>query len=336
MKKSNIKRISELAGVSTTAVSFVLNNRPGVSEKTRENILRIIAEENYTPNVNSRRLILRRSFNIMVVIDPICSLDNLFYSTILQSIIAGGEALGYHVVISTYRPEFRSSSAAAAIQQKNVDGAIFLSDISEEAHAYLSESAVPFVVVDSHRASPGYPTVRSDYHASAETAARFLISCGHKKIAFMGYGNRPDYYLETFGGFRDIMEAHGLVIRPEWVFADPIDAETARLAMQRLLALPERPTALLCACDMFALVGMNCAQQSGLRIPEDLSFCGIDDIVYAQFAVPPLTTVWIDSQEMGRQAVSLLNELIEKTDGAVSRLVRSDKLIRRQSVAVLT
>ena len=120
MKKNNIKRISQLAGVSTTAVSFVLNNKPGVSEKTRQKVLRIIEEENYTPNVNSRRLILKRSFNILVVIDPVCALDNLFYSTILQSIIVSGQALGYSTVVTTCCGPIERSPAAADISQRCV------------------------------------------------------------------------------------------------------------------------------------------------------------------------------------------------------------------------
>lgn len=335
MKKNNIKRISQLAGVSTTAVSFVLNNKPGVSEKTRQKVLRIIEEENYTPNVNSRRLILKRSFNILVVIDPVCALDNLFYSTILQSIIVSGQALGYSTVVTTCCGPIERSPAAADISQNNADGLIFLSDITDEDAAYLQASAVPFVVVDSHRRNASYHCVRGDYCQSARVAAEYLLDCGHREIAFMCYGNRPDFYVATFSGFSAALQERGAPVRRDWILDRAVDADTARAEFGRLLASPRLPTAVLCACDLFAIVGMNCAQQAGLQVPEALSFCGIDDIPFAQYATPPLSTIRIDNHQMGVRAVEMLNAQVtgQPTDRICT--VRSDDLICRQSVCRL-
>ena len=332
MKKNNIKHISELAGVSTTAVSFVLNNRPGVSEKTREKVLRIIEEENFTPNVNSRRLILKRSFNILVIIDPICALDNLFYSTILQAIICRSQALGYSTVVSTYDGPIEDSAVAAAISQKNADGLIFLSDLEDPDLAYLQRVGIPFVVVDSHRKDAPYHCVRGDYARSAQVATEYLIACGHRDIAFESYGNRPEFFAATFSGFQSVMEAHGLAIPERWVLRTAVDADTARAEISRLLASTSLPTAILCACDLFAIVGMNCAQQAGLRVPEDLSFCGIDDIPFAQYATPPLSTIHIPNDRMGERAVEMLHALIIQEPSEQILTIRSDELICRQSV----
>jgi LacI family transcriptional regulator len=335
MKKNNIKHISELAGVSTTAVSFVLNNRPGVSEKTRQKVLKIIEEENFTPNVNSRRLILKRSFNILVIIDPICALDNLFYSTILQSIISRSQTLGYSTVVSTYDGPIEDSPVATAISQKNADGLIFLSDINDPDATYLQEAGIPFVVVDSHRKDAPYYCVRGDYMRSAQVATEYLISCGHRDIAFECYGNRPGFFSATFSGFQAAMDAHNLPIQEEWILQDAVDADSARKEISRLLTSNHLPTAVLCTCDLFAIVGMNCAQQAGLRVPEDLSFCGIDDIPFAQYATPPLSTIHIPNDRMGENAVEMLNTLILKEPTDQILTIRSDELIRRQSVCCI-
>ena len=170
---------------------------------------------------------------------------------------------------------------------------------------------------------------------SAQVATEYLISCGHQDIAFESYGNRPGFFSATLTGFQKAMNAHGLPVREEWILQEAVDADTARNEISRLLSSDHLPTAVLCACDLFAIVGMNCAQQAGLRVPEDLSFCGIDDIPFAQYATPPLSTIHIPNDRMGENAVEMLNALILKEPIEQMLTIRSDELIPRQSVCAI-
>lgn len=333
MRKVTIQRIAELANVSTTTVSYVLNNRPGISQKTRDRVLQIMEQENYTPN--SSAALPQRSRNIFLVIDELVPFGNLFYSAIVDTATVAAAKYGYNIVVSNKLDSFLTSTAARAIRQGSADGLIFLHDIEPEILIFLHQEQVPFVVIDAHRQDSNYSRICADYELSAYTAARHLIELGHEKIGFIGERAVPDFYTATFNGFCRALTENCLSVHPAWLQSEACDIASASGCMANILKFNELPTGIVCATDQFALSAMHCAQDHGYQIPKDFSFIGIDDLNISQLYYPALTTIRIDSYEMAERAIDLLCDFIENSppDSPVVYTVKSDTLICRDSTA---
>lgn len=328
----NIKQISKLAGVSTTTVSFVLNNRPGISEETREHVFSVIEKAGYTPNLHSRRLTLKRSFNFYVLIPSHGSLEDVFYSTVLSTIIERAEDRGYSVTVSEHTEPFSDSKAAMAIKQRDLDGIIFLEDVCPETADYLRERKVPFVVVDSNRSAPDYPAVCCDYEESAYAATDYLIRKGHREVAFIGTQSVPDFHAVLLKGFFRAVKAHGLTVPQCWIKKEQFNTDLSSAGMRGILACTALPTAVLCATDFIAIGAMNQTLRAGLRVPDDISFCGIDNQIVALCCYPALTTVHVDTRYMAKAGVETLVAQIEGRDFEKLVLMESNRIVERESV----
>lgn len=333
MAKVTIKRIAELAGVSTTTVSYVLNNKPGISEATRIRVQEIMEQENYTPNSNTLRLAARRSRNIYLIIDEFISFGNLFYSVILDSITLAAEKYGYNIVVSNKHESFQASAAARAIGEGMVDGVVFLHDLDPETLQFLQQSQTPFVAIDSHRQDAPYIRVCADYDMASYIVTKHLIDLGHRRIAFIGQAELPDFYIATFRGCCRALTEHKLLLHPQWLQSDACDFESAYQSMENILKCEELPTGIVCATDLFALAAMQCAQVNGYKIPADFSVVGIDDLNNSKIFYPTLTTIYLDPYEFAAQAMRLLHDQIVSQDlsSQESFTVRSDQLVVRNS-----
>ena len=333
MEKITIKKIAELAGVSVSAVSFVLNNKKGVSEETRQRVLNIINELDYTPNVNSRRLILQRSFNLIVCLDDrVSTIDNFFYTEILSAIISKGEKLGYSIVLSKSSSEDIRARFEQNLSQSNADGIIFLQDISEKLQKSIEGYKIPYIVVDSHDTSSSYHCITSDAENASYTATKYLVDNGHRKIAFIGMNRVPSFYSNTFSGYKRALEETDITVQEDWIQPDAFDEESSTKCMMRILKSENCPTAVFCASDLLAIGAMKAATEAGYRIPEDISFIGMDDIVLSRYCSPTLTTMHIDKYKMGKMAVEILDQLINGKDAALKHHISYDKLIERNTV----
>ena len=333
MRKTTIKRIAELANVSTTTVSYVLNNRPGISQKTRDRVLQIMEQEDYAPS--SSATLPRRGRNVFLVVDELASFGNLFYSAIVDTMSVVAAKYGYNIILSNTLDSFLTSTAAKAIRQGTADGLIFLHDIEPEILIFLHQEQVPFVVIDAHRQDTNYSRICVDYELSAYTATRHLIELGHERIGFIGERAVPDFYTSTFNGFCRALTEKSLTVHPAWLQSEACDIESASVCMNNILKFNELPTGIVCATDQFALAAMHCAQDHGYQIPQDFSFVGIDDLNISQLYYPALTTIRIDYFEMAERAVDLLSDFIDNKhpDTPVVYTVKSDTLICRDSTA---
>lgn len=336
LEKITIKRIAELAGVSTAAVSYVLNEKKGVSKETRQRILSIMKDMNYTPNVNSRRLILKRSFNIMVSLDTrVSTLNNFFYTEILNAIVGRATELGYNTVLSDDSKNDEKENLLSELRKNNADGIIFLRDISSSLCTNIRQTGAPFVVIDSHKTEPPYYHVKADMKLASYVATKYLIDHNHTRIAFIGMDRLPDFYIQTFSGFKLALEEAGLPIRAGWIQTSAYDDKSAQLCMRRILSEAEQPTAVFCTSDIYAIGAMNFLQKQGYSIPEDFSFCSMDDILPARLYYPALTTVHIDAYQMGISAVNILDKLINGAQDVHSECIVSNHLVARDTVATV-
>ena len=322
-----------MAGVSVTAVSFVLNNKPGVSKETREKVQKIIDETGFRPNLNSKKLLFNKSYNISLMINPNSSpFDDLFYFEVTRGILNTSRKHGYSITINDLN--HAREDLPELIGVGDADGVIFMQDISHTLTQNMIGSEVPFVVVDSHTISADVTSVNPDYSAAAYAAACHLIEKGHKDIAMIASNVVDSFHKQTLEGYLRAMKEHNLATVPEFTDICVSNEEGAYLAAKNLLSAPHRPTAILCTVDIFAIGAMRCAKELGLRVPEDVSFVGIDDILLARYAEPKLTTVGIDKVHMGELAMDLLLQKIEgKQPQSVSLPM---ELIVRESVAART
>lgn len=316
-----------MAGVSVTAVSFVLNGKPGVSDETREHVQKIIDETGFKPNLNSKKLLLNKSFNICLMINHNSSpFDDLFYFEITRGILNKSRVHGYNLTIN--EPIHSESELPDMVYIGDTDGIIFMQDISDVLTERAIASGVPFVVVDSHSPSPKVTSINPDYYSATHQAATHLIEHGHQDIAMITSSVVPGFQRQTLRGFVDAMNEHGMT--PVFDHQYAMNEEHAYECAKVLLGGKKRPSAILCTVDIFAIGAMRCAKDLGLRVPDDVSFVGIDDILLSRYTEPKLTTVGIDKVHMGELAMDLLLQKIEgKSPESVNLPM---ELVVRQSV----
>ena len=329
MKRITVKEIAKMAGVSVTAVSFVINNKPGVSDKTRKKVNEIIERTDFKPNLNSKKLLFNKSFNICLLTNPYSSpFDDLFYFEITKGILSQSHKYGYNIVIS--KPVMPEGELPDIVYSGDTDGMIFMQDISHNLIEKAVASRVPFVIVDSHNTSENATSINPDYCDAAYNATTFLINNGHKKIAMLASETVPDFFSQTKIGFHKALSDNNLPVLHEFSDITAKNEDTAFEAAKRIILSKNRPTAILCTVDSFAIGALHCVKEYGLSVPNDISIMGIDDILLSRYVEPKLTTVGIDKEQMGVLAMDLLQKKIkgEKTESILLPM----NIIIRESV----
>lgn len=327
MANITIKDIARLANVTPAAVSYVINNRPGVSAEKREAILKIIEETGYNPSLSSRKLVLNKSFNIHIVVSSeYASFDNLFYNAAIKRMMEICMQNGYNLVLSNTE-DFENSRLLNSISQRDVDGVIFLMDAASDAQKCLKENDIPYVILDAHSKDREQSRVYCDYTESAYSAVKYLISMGHERIGFVGMKEIPEFYSATLSGYQKALSEIAVVPDENWIFGIDKDNTLGDFAGR-----DGGLTAVLCATDIIAVNFMKELRKKGISVPEDISVCGLDDIVIAEYATPSLTTVEIDKCKMGEEAVLLLIKMIDGIAGTEAVCVHCPNVVERESV----
>ena len=336
MAKLTIKEIAKMAGVSPTAVSFVINNREGVSEETRKRVKEVIERTNFQPSLNSRRLLLNKSFNISIVIRKTSSpFDDLFYLEIAKGLLEKSKEYGYNIVFTDIAMEDGKVVLPDIIKHEDTDGIVFFQDTEEIILNEVNKLNIPYVIADAHNMengnNNGITTVNANYELSAYTAVCYLIENGHRDIAYISSSFVPNFYLATFDGYRKALEKAQVTIQPSWIQINAVNEESAYNCMKTILENKHKPTAVFCTTDTFAIGAMKCAKDMGFKVPEDISFIGIDDIFLSNYIEPKLSTIKIDKFRMGSLAMELIMDKIQgkKVNSVV---VDSDHLVIRESV----
>ncbi len=333
MSDFTIRDIARIAGVSTTAVSFVLNDKPGVSNATRERVRDIIQRTGFTPNAHTRRLNLGRSFTIHVVLYwHSTDLFNQFALEIMYGIFHSCKELGYGVMITFVDKTMDCTALMESIHSKDCDGVI-LSQIEDPIFlARLQQENIPFVCVDSHVKKDGtLPLVEVDYYDAAYQAVKYLCQCGHTQIGFLGPSTPLELHSSNFAGYTDALREAGLVCNPAWIGNFDFAPSAAGAYFEKLMQTAALPTAFFCAGDVFAIEFMQTAQRRGYHIPEDFSIISIDDILVSRFVSPALTTMTFDKELLGSCAVDMLYDMISEKEYAPVLLLPAH-LCKRNSV----
>jgi len=330
-----IADIAKMANVSKTTVSFVLNDKPGVSQETRQKVLSIIDKTNYRPTLNSRRLYYHKTFTIAVVFDKSAPVfDNLFSYSIMNALLKRCMHYDYALVYSEYSMDGDMPVLPPNITNKDMDGLVFLRDIPLTLISKLHELDMPFVVADDHSEHASLHTVKADYALAAYTAVDYLISQKHRKIGFVGNMNLPAFYIQVLSGYQKALKGAGLTLDLSYFFDKAQSPEDIEECVEKMIASRELPTAIFCMEDILAIYLIQSLQKHGLRVPDDISVIAIDDIILSSRVYPALTTVALDKDALGSYAVDLLMDLVNGKDSG-SITVSSNNLIVRESVKAL-
>ena len=333
---TTIYDIARRAGVSATTVSKVLNGYPDVSAKTREKVQRITNELGYQPSAAARGLVTRRSMSIGVFFQDESGMG--FRHPFLHDIIASFQdvvgASGYDVLF--FSPTNGSKTPQgfeARARHRDVDG-LFLLGVPRTSPGLtsLSRSRIPIISVDLDLLGSRASYLVSDNIGGARVAVSHLAELGHRYIGFVGdrTGTKPGH--DRTLGYHQAMQELGLPFRAEWVLEGDFTEESGYEAMQRMLALPEMPTAVFFASDMMAIGAMRALREAGLTPGDDVSLVGFDDVQLAAYVTPALTTIRQNKEEMGRMAGHELLELMQNPNKPPAVLTVPIELVVRSSV----
>jgi LacI family transcriptional regulator len=332
-RRTTIREIAELAGVSIATVSRVVNGNDGVSEQTREIVQRIARQHRYSANRSARGLSGGRTGLIGMTLPVI-------QSACFSTIVAGAaEALYEHkrhiVLCPTHHQHDREVSLLDRLMHGTTDGGLLV--LPEESNwelEALRRNGYRFVVIDPREPlDERIPTVSAGNSAGADQAVEHLVSLGHRRI---GAITGPRGWVATedrLRGYRSGLAAAGIVPDPRLIIEADFQISGGFAAASTLLDLPDPPSAIFAFNDPLAIGALQAARARDLHVPEQLSVVGFDDSGEAASSVPPLTTVRQPLAEMGRMAVSLLARLLESQSIEALQIELATKLVVRSSTA---
>lgn len=327
-----IRQVAALAGVSTATVSRVLARSGRVSPDLDARVRQAAQALNYQPNRAARNLRARHGSTVGVLIPDI---QNLFYTSIVRAIDDEVQQHGYTVLLGNsggqsdreqvYLDTFRAEGAVGVLLVPNQRDARLY-------HEFL-RAALPTVILDRYLDLPGVDSVSVDNAAGAAEAVKHLASLGHRRIALL---SGLEYYsvgAERRRGYVEGLVGSQLPVDEELIRDGEFEREAARRATHDLLSLPDPPSAIFSANNTMSLGALQAIHERGLRVPENVSLVGFDDMPWQVATQPPLTCISQPTYEIGAAAARLLMERIEHPGRPAQRVVLDTKLIVRASSA---
>lgn len=299
----NLEEVARRAKVSTATVSRVLNNASLVKNTTRARVMRAVEELKYHPNLHARSLAGGKSRSIGVIVSNI---ENPFFLDIYKAVETGAHAEGYEVIMANtdYSSEQLVTSIRLMIGRRVAGLAAIVSEMDPELIDELNNYQIPVVFYDVGAPRQNITSIRVNYRRGMEKLTEYLYSLGHRRMGFVGHHamlgpihERANVVLESVARYPDV------VVRTA---ADVDSLEGGRRATRELLSGDSGLTAIVCVNDLMAVGAMREIRERGLRIPEDISVTGFDNIKLAQFCYPALTTVHIPRDQIGQNICDAL------------------------------
>ena len=331
-----LKDIAEKAGVSSMTVSRVMNgNTKDVSAKTTERIKKIADEMGYIPNSSARVLASRSSRLIAALLSDYgeggTPLEDSYSSCFLGELTRQIQKEGYDLMLH-YVKDYTDINYS--LKSWKVAGAVFIGMFDENIRKIQKDNSIPLIFTDSYSTVRSIINVGIDDYQGGELAAGYLLEKGHKNLAFIGpavLGN--GVIMHRLQGFCSFLREKGVSVPPEHI----VDFGSDDMAgLLKRLCFSENPvTGIFATSDVCASWIYAAAYRLGIRIPEDLSVIGFDDIGMSRYMIPPLTTIRQDIRRKAKIASELLMKNIQNPDGPMENIVMSVELVERESVGRL-
>ncbi|MGD9541875.1 MAG: LacI family DNA-binding transcriptional regulator [Variibacter sp.] len=296
----HLRDVAAQAGVSTATVSRVLNGTAMVSDGVRERVERATKKLGYVPNGAARALSSRRMHAIGAIVP---SIENSGFAAAISGLQRRLDESGFSLLLasSQYDPKVELREATMLLSH-GVDGLMIVGgDHHKDLLPLIQKKQVPFV--ETWTKTHHHPCVGFDNAAAAARLTEYLLDIGHTRIGVIaGQTQHNDRASRRVAGVRRCLAKHGLTLESEWLIERPYRIPDGRLAMKSLLSSAARPTAIICGNDQLAFGAIIEATSQGLKIPEDISIAGFNDLDYAAYLNPPLTTMHVPAEQIGRAA----------------------------------
>ncbi len=331
--RPTIEDVARLAGVSTATVSRALHEPGKVSADAATRVHRAVRDIGYTLNIAAQTLRQRRSNALLVVVPNI---GNTFYGEVLAGIEAAAHAAGQTILIAdSAQDAVREAAYLAWLRNGRADGVFLMGrpEVDWSSVAPVPETGLaPVVMISEPPVTPGTPWVSIDHAQGAQDITAHLIARGHRRIAHITGPDTTNLRLPRLNGYVAALATASLPSDPRHIIPGDFSADSGARAAETLLALHPRPTAVFCANDEMAMGLIGALARRGVRVPQDISVAGFDDIQFAACFVPAITTIRQPRRAMGHAAVALMHRLLGR-EGAdltapIQQILPHDLVIR--------
>lgn len=326
---ATIRAVAELAGVSVATVSRALQKPDLVSAKTRRRVLEAIDKTGYQPNLMAVRFRSRKSGNIVVLVPTIA---NTFFSKVIDGIQHAARERGYGILLcNTLGKEELENEYTQLVESFQADGVIQLRAYDPFARSLKRREQPPMVNACEVMDDAKCPTVRIDNVAAARAITDHLIRHGHRRIGFIKGPSKSPLTRDRQLGYQQGLEAAGIPFDESLLSPGQFTLQSGHRAAGELITRNKPPTAIFCENDEMAIGAIQRIKEAGLRVPQDISVAGFDDISFASYCEPPLTTIAQPTEGFGVTAVNLLIDLLEGEGGNNQQVVLPYDLVVRGS-----
>lgn len=344
-----INDVAKRAGVSRSTVSLVLNKSPLVKDETRELVESVILEMNYVPNNNARGLSARvtNNFGIIFMQDYLpdqteISYDNdqhvgLCSHNISNGISAGLIGTDYGVITERFCSIAAPDELPKVIQEKRVDGAFVVGlPYSEQFIDNMKKTGIPFVMVGVGSYEETVDSIYADPEEGTELAVQELLNTGHKNICLLNCSSEMRSHKWRVRGYERALRTHGIEPKDTWNVCVPSNnGKSAYIAFKRFWEAGNHPDAVVTANGQMAAGIMYFLYEQGIRVPDDISLVAYEDSSICGYATPPLTSINIRKEELGKRAAQCLLTRLQNPDKEIERCSLKPYLVSRKSVSVL-
>ena len=325
-KKPTLKDVAHEAGVAVSTVSYVINNNASISEQVRSRVFQAIDKLGYLQNSSAKAMRTGKSMAIGLILPD---LANPFFPELAQSVENTARDNGYSTfLVDTDISETIEQESIERLIQRGVDGLLWFPTSQEDTLANF-RSQIPAVVIDRYLKS--YDTVIPNHQLGGELQAKFLLDQGHKKIGMITGPLAIDNMKDRRDGFIDAIARKADIV---WETENPFSMNLTNQAIKYLLQ--KDVTAVVAGNDLIAIGAIQHLKLAGIKVPEDISVIGYDDIPWGKWIAPPLTTIRMPVAELGAEAVHFLLRRLEQPLAPKRNLTINVELIVRESVAPVT
>ncbi|MGB9408006.1 MAG: LacI family DNA-binding transcriptional regulator [Terracidiphilus sp.] len=326
----DIHTVARLANVSIATVSRTINNISTVNPKLAKRVWEIIRELDYLPNTQARSLVSGRSRLLGLIVSEI---TNPFFPELIQGFEDVAVEQGYEILIGStnYDPERMKRCIRRMVERKAEGVAVMTFGIEEPLLEQLADRKVPLVFVDVGPERPGISLLKVDYYHGIRQGVQHLAALGHRDIAFVTGPLRLHSAHSRLAAFHRALQECGITVDASRIVEGDHTMEGGMVAAEKLLAGAKLPTAIMCSNDVTAIGVLHEAYRAGLRVPDELSVIGFDNIHITQMTIPPLTTIQMSCFELARAAVMALRAHVEGTPAPKREYPIETRLVVRES-----
>lgn len=328
---ATISDVAKEAEVSVATVSRVLNKQNNVKKETADRVYRAIEKLSFEPNILARNFRKNES-RVILIITP--NITNPYYSHILTGIGDAASELGYSALIfNTANSIEKEQEGMEMLKKKRADGAILLASNSESKWLLDYEGRYPIVQCSEYDEQVNISRVSIDNYKAAEEVVEYLIDLGHRRVATISSKNNYISTQQRMKGYENTLKKHEIKMRNTYVAysSEDYSFHSAKAAALKLLKLKERPTAIFCISDTIALGAIAAASELGIKVPEELSITGFDNVENTTMFHPYITTVSQPCFKLGENAMKMLYQRINNKADSHEGMILDYEFIVRES-----